>query len=57
MLAKAEARKWIEKNWGQRCPDFNPECGLCQAWFCFDFIFQEGMWHTHRMKIVKEKKV
>jgi hypothetical protein len=48
-------RKWIEKNFGKRCEDFEPSCCVCQAWFVHDWLFQKGMWNTHDIKIVKSK--
>lgn len=31
-------REWLVKNWGRRCKKFEPECGLCAAWKCFDYL-------------------
>ena len=32
-------REWMLKNWGERCKDYEPDCGLCNAWRAFDFLF------------------
>lgn len=28
----------MRKNWGRRCGGFEPRCGICNAWKCFDYI-------------------
>ena len=30
------ARVTMEDYWGERCPDFDPECSACRAWEHFD---------------------
>ena len=24
--------RWMERNWGPRCPDYEPLCACCMAW-------------------------
>ena len=41
----AELRKRIEKDFGQRCPDFNWDCATCKAHMAFDLLedlYEEG---------------
>ena len=26
----------IRAEWGDRCPDHDPECPVCQAWLAYD---------------------
>jgi len=28
--------KWIIKNYGKRCPDYEKECVVCKKWKLFD---------------------
>ena len=30
-----ELKKWITKWYGTKCPDFDANCGNCQAWKCY----------------------
>jgi hypothetical protein len=59
-LSKWELRRelahWIQKNYGKRCDAFQSGCGNCDAWFCYDNLFQIGMWNSHRMKVIKPRK-
>lgn len=32
----------LEKLYGKRCPDFNKDCGCCQAWDIYDSIIEEN---------------
>lgn len=32
-------KEWMLKNWGEKCPDYEPSCGLCKAWKYFDYLF------------------
>ena len=52
---KDQLKKWIEKNWGKRCPDYEKSCALCRAWTCYDYLMSE----TDEEKIkayIKDKK-
>lgn len=31
-------KKWMIKNWNERCKHYQIGCGCCDAWKCFDFI-------------------
>ena len=33
-------KSFMVKFWGERCPDFEAGCGLCQAWKAYDTIFE-----------------
>jgi hypothetical protein len=30
--------EYLVQFWGERCPDFNEECSLCQKWKAFDCL-------------------
>jgi len=34
--APLSARRIMEAYWGERCPDYEPECPACKAWEHFD---------------------
>lgn len=33
-------KEWMLKYWGERCPEFDSKCSLCEAWKCFDYLFK-----------------
>jgi len=35
-------KKWIIRNFGTKCPEFVPSCGLCQAWKAYKQLAMEG---------------
>lgn len=39
-MIKYFIKRWIKKNWGKRCADFEPPCGCCRAWKYYDYIFE-----------------
>ena len=41
-FARLLARKYIQQAWGDRCEEYDPDCGGCAAWKCFDYLF--GDW-------------
>lgn len=36
----AMVREAVEAQWGKRCPDFCPDCVVCQAWSEFDELME-----------------
>ena len=36
-----DLKQFITKNYGKRCPDYNPFCGTCIMWDAYDTI-KEG---------------
>lgn len=50
---------WLEeilkKLYGQRCPDYEKNCGCCQAWNVYDTIIAENR-ANYNLKIKKEKR-
>lgn len=36
-----ELKKFIIKNYGKKCPDFNPFCAVCIMWHSYEII-KEG---------------
>lgn len=28
----------ITRDWGERCPDFDQDCGCCQMWATYDMV-------------------
>lgn len=43
---EAEYHGWledtIERLYGKRCPDYDKDCALCQAWSVYDTIIQDS---------------
>ncbi len=37
-----EMERWLIKNWGKRCPDYFPSCGVCDIWHAYGVI-EEGV--------------
>lgn len=37
-----ELKKFIAKNYGKRCPDYNQFCAVCIMWHAYDTI-KEGI--------------
>jgi hypothetical protein len=37
---KEKMKEWVITNWGERCPDYEEGCPCCQAWKCYDYLFQ-----------------
>lgn len=35
--------RWMIKKWGVRCVDYSRGCAACEAWKCFDYIFEHDM--------------
>jgi len=33
-------RKWVEDNWGERCPEYQEGCAICEAWKAYDYLFE-----------------
>ena len=31
-----EFRKWLIKNVGERCPEYNKDCFVCKSWKLYD---------------------
>ena len=36
---KEQTRLWMIEYWGERCPDCDTDCPLCNAWKSFDVMF------------------
>jgi len=34
-----EMEKWLLKNYGERCKEYEPACVVCRVWKGFDLIF------------------
>jgi len=32
---------FITEYYGERCPDYEPECICCEQWMCFDKLFRD----------------
>ena len=43
--AEAMYESWLEEKieelYGERCPDYEPHCALCSAWFLYDQILED----------------
>lgn len=39
-ILKYFIKRWMKKYWGERCPEFESDCGCCRAWKYYDFIFE-----------------
>ena len=37
---RAQTRAFIKDHWGERCDEFDSDCGCCKAWQAFDLIFR-----------------
>lgn len=37
---KKQLEKWIRKNYGKRCTEFEATCANCRAWTCYDFLIK-----------------
>ena len=37
VVAEAMLRDW----WGERCPDFDPDCECCKHWYLLDQLVDE----------------
>jgi len=37
---RKQLEKWIVKNFGKRCPEFEEGCACCKAWRCFDYLME-----------------
>ena len=44
-------KKWMIKYWGKKCPSFEPSCPLCQAWYCFDWLFDPDKYDAPFIKM------
>ena len=33
--------KWVIRNYGKRCPDYEKDCACCKAWKCYDYLVME----------------
>lgn len=33
---------YVRRIWGDRCSDYQPGCGCCEAWAAHDWLFNEG---------------
>lgn len=40
---RAIVSKWITDVWGERCPDYSPNCITCDLWAAFD---DEAKWQA-----------
>lgn len=38
--------------YGERCPEFEPSCGACTAWWAFDFLMLNLFDETERNKLL-----
>jgi len=37
-MKPAAFAKRIQAEWGERCPDHDPECPVCKAWLAYDRV-------------------
>lgn len=51
-----DLRNFIVENWGDRCPDHEKSCTVCQAWDNFDTMIAslESTVYEHRAEVINE---
>lgn len=40
---KIRLKKWIQRYWGKRCPDYESSCMCCNAWASFDSLTSNAL--------------
>jgi len=40
---KKEVSKWLTRTYGERCPDYDNVCVICQKWKWFDNLFDDDL--------------
>jgi len=39
LMLREQLAAWITEYYGERCPEFEPTCLVCEAWHAYDVLF------------------